>query len=145
MLVKKIKYTDFNGVEREEEAYFNLNKAEITKWLATEGDYTMDKVLERLYKERNVKKIIEIFDDLIHRSYGVLSLDGRSFIKTDEDYQKFKGTEAYSKLFMDLIGDAKQAADFFNGVIPKDMADEITRIVADHPEAIPADLKEYVS
>ena len=26
MLMKKIKYTDFNGVEREDEFYFNMSK-----------------------------------------------------------------------------------------------------------------------
>ena len=35
MLCKKIKYTDYNGNEREEEFYFNLSKAEIMKWLTT--------------------------------------------------------------------------------------------------------------
>ena len=31
MLKKTIKYTDYNGIEREEDFYFNLNKAELTE------------------------------------------------------------------------------------------------------------------
>lgn len=145
MLIKKIKYTDFNGVERIWDAYFNLNKSEITMWLATEGDYSMDKVMERLYKENNKKKIMEIFEDLIRRTYGVLSLDGVSFLKRDEDYELFKGSPAYDKLFMELISDAKAAADFFNAVIPADIAEEVGRVISDHPEAIPDELKDYIS
>lgn len=145
MLIKKIKFVDFNGVEREKEAYFNLNKAEVVKWLLTEGDYTMDKVLEKLQKESNRKKVVEIFDDLIKRSYGVLSLDGISFVKREEDYEMFKGSGAYDALFTELISDAKVAAEFFNAVIPKDLADEITRIVSGNPEGIPAELRDYIS
>lgn len=145
MLVKKIKFLDFNGVEREKEAYFNLNKSEVIKWLLTEGDYTMDKVLEKLQKESNRKKVVEIFDDLIRRSYGVLSLDGISFVKREEDYELFKGSAAYDALFIELISDAKAAAEFFNAVIPKDLADEITKVISGNPEGIPAELRDYIS
>ena len=38
MVVEKIKYTDFNGVEREEEFMFNLTEAQITEMeLTTDG------------------------------------------------------------------------------------------------------------
>lgn len=31
MIKKRIKYTDFNGVEREEDFYFNISKAELVE------------------------------------------------------------------------------------------------------------------
>ena len=56
--------------------------------------------------------------DLILKSYGVKSPDGRQFIKNQEVRDAFAQTEAYNQLFMELATDAKAAADFFAGVIP---------------------------
>lgn len=144
MYKKTITFEGVDGVERTEDFYFNINKAELTKWLTTSGDYTLDKVLERLSKERNGKKIIEIFEDLIHMSYGKQSLDGRKFEKNEEIWLDFYQTEAYSELFMELVTDAEKAAKFVNSIIPKKLADEVEKIIRENPDGIPDNLKEYV-
>lgn len=144
MLKKKIKFEDYDGNVREEEHFFNLNKAEVIKWLTTSGDYTLDKVLQRLANERNGKKIMEIFEDLIHLSYGRKSLDGRKFEKSAEIWDDFYQTEAYSILFTELVTDAKKAASFVNEIIPKSLADEVEKIIRENPEGIPDTLKDYV-
>lgn len=143
MLKKTIEFTDYNDQKRIEEHYFYLNKAEVIKWLTTSGDYTLDKVLERLSNERNGKKIMEIFEDLIHRSYGKKSLDGRKFEKSDDIWNDFYQTEAYSVLFTELVTDAKKAAEFVNAIIPKDLADEVEKIIRENPDGIPAEIKDY--
>ena len=143
MYKKTIEFTDYNDVVRKEDHYFHLNKAEVIKWLTTSGDYTLDKVLERLSTERNGKKIMEIFEDLIHRSYGRKSLDGRKFEKTEEIWNDFYQTEAYSVLFTELVTDAKKAADFVNRIIPKDLADEVEKIIKENPDGIPDAMKDY--
>lgn len=143
MLKKSITFEDYDGNERIEDHYFNLNKAETIKWLTTSGDYTLDKVLQRLATERNGKKVMEIFEELIRLSYGRKSLDGRKFEKSDEIWNDFYQTEAYSVLFTELVTDAKKAADFVNRIIPKDLSDEIEKIVKDHPEGIPDELRDY--
>lgn len=144
MLKKTVTYTDFNGEKRTEDHYFHLNKAEVTKLMITEGDYTLDKVLQRLSTERNGKKIMEIFEDLLKKSYGKQSLDGRKFEKNDEIWNDFVSTEAYSIIFMELVTDAQKAADFVNKIIPKDLADEVNKIIEEYPEGIPDELKDYV-
>lgn len=144
MYKKTITFTDYDGVERTEDFYFNLNQAEIIMWLTTSGDYTLDKVLERLKAERNGKKIMEIFEDLIHRSYGKKSLDGRKFEKTEEIWNDFYQTEAYSVLFTELVTDAQKAATFVNKIIPSSLAEEAERIIRENPEGIPAELRDYV-
>lgn len=144
MLRKVFEYTDFDGNQRKETHYFNLNKAETIKWLATSGDYTLDKVLQRLYTERNGREIISIFEDLIHRSYGVKSLDGRKFEKSEEIWNNFYQTEAYSMLFTELVTDAKKAADFVNQIIPKDLADDAEKMLKDNPDGIPNELKGII-
>jgi hypothetical protein len=145
MLRRKITYTDFDGNERNDEFYFNLTKAEVIEWLTTSGDYTLDKVMDQLSKERNGKKIIEIFKDLIYRSHGEKSLDGRLFVKTDNVKQNFMASEAYSVLFTELVTDAKKAVEFINGIIPKDIAEEINNIMESNPDGIPDDVKAYLT
>lgn len=144
MLTKKIKFKDFNDTERTEEFTFNLTKAEVMKLITTNGDYTIDKYLQRLTTERNGRKIIEMFEDIIHMAYGVISLDGRRIEKTEEIWRNFSETEAYSVLFTEIVTDAKKAAEFVNGIIPQDLADEIRKIVADNPNGIPDELKDYM-
>lgn len=143
MLIKTIEFVDYDGNKRKEQHYFNLNKAEVIKWLTTAGDYTLDKVLDRLSNERNGKKIMEHFENMIRLSYGRKSLDGRKFEKSEEIWNDFYQTEAYSVLFTELVTDAKKAAEFVNGIIPKNLADEVTKLIKEHPEEIPEALKDY--
>lgn len=137
MLKKTIEFEDYDGNMRKEDHYFNLNKAEVIKWLTTTGDYTLDKVLDRLSTERNGKKIMEIFEGLIHLSYGKKSLDGRKFEKTDEIWNDFYQTEAYSVLFTELVTDARKAAEFVNRIIPKSLSDEVEKIIKENHQALP--------
>lgn len=144
MLKKTITYTDFNGAERTEDFYFHLTQAEVIKWLTTSGDYTLDKVLERLGSERNGKKIMEIFEDLIKRSYGRKTLDGRGFEKSKKIWKEFSRTEAYSVLFTELVTDARKAAAFVNGIVPSKLADGVKQIIKNNPEGIPEEIKDYI-
>lgn len=143
MLRKTLTYDDYNGVSRTEDHYFNLTQAEIIKWLMTSGDYTLDQVLIRLSEERNGKEIIRIFEELLHLSYGRKSLDGTRFEKSEELWKNFSQTEAYSNLFMELVTDGAKAAAFINGVIPKNLAESVAKAMAENPEGIPAELKDY--
>lgn len=144
MLARKIKFTDYDGVEREQEYYFNLNKAETIMWMTTTGEYTLDKVLLRLSEERNGRRIMEIFEDLIRRSYGKKSLDGIRFEKSEEAWLEFYQSEAYSELFSELVTDAKKAAAFVNGIIPSEIAKEVSKTLIENKEGIPAELKDYI-
>lgn len=124
MLKKNIKYVDYDGNERTEDFYFNLNKAEVIELqLGTVGGLT--KTLEKIVQEKDESRIIEYFKTLILKAYGEKSADGRRFIKSQELRDAFEQTEAYSELFMELASDAKMAAEFINGVLPKEAADAI--------------------
>lgn len=144
MLVKKITFEDYFGNEVTEDCHFNLNKAEVVKWSTTDGNYTLDKKLERLFKSGNGREIMETFDELIQTSYGVISLDGKRFEKSEELTKAFVQSEAYVTLFMELVSDAKKAAEFIEAIIPKDMAAEIQKIIENNPEGIPEELRDYL-
>lgn len=125
MLKKNIKYVDYDGNERTEDFYFNLNKAEVIELqLGTVGGLT--KTLEKIVQEKDASRIIEYFKTLILKAYGEKSADGRRFIKSKELRDSFEQTEAYSELFMELASDAKMAAEFVNGVLPKEAVDAIS-------------------
>lgn len=121
MIKKSITYTDFNGVERTEDFYFNLTKAEILEMeMGTTGGLT--EMITNIVAAQDQPAIIKIFKDLVLRSYGKKSPDGRRFMKSDEIRDDFAQTEAYSQLFMELATDADAAAKFVNGIVPADVA-----------------------
>lgn len=122
MLKKTINYVDYDGNEREEDFYFNLTKAELMEMsLSTSGG--LDKYIERITKAQDTAKLIELFKDIIIKSYGVKSDDGKRFIKNSELTEEFTQTEAYSDLFTTLATDENEAAAFINGIMPKELLD----------------------
>lgn len=125
MLKKTIPYKDFNGVERKEDFYFNLSKAEIMEMqFGTVGG--LDVMLKKIIDAKDVKSIMDTFKMLILKAYGIKSDDGRRFIKSEEISKEFEQTEAYSILYMELASDDNAAAEFVNGIIPKDVATEVS-------------------
>lgn len=121
MLKKTITYTDYNGAERTEDFYFNLSKAEVMEMeMSTNGG--LAEMINRIVAAQDAPAIIKIFKDLVLKAYGEKSPDGKHFLKEDIDghplYNKFKQTEAYSQLFMELATDADAAAKFVNGIVP---------------------------
>lgn len=126
MFTKTIKYTDYNGVEREEKFSFNLTKAEIMEMeLGTVGG--LAETINRIVAAQDAPELIKLFKDLILRAYGEKSADGKRFIKNDELKEAFSQTEAYSILFMELSQDADKASEFVNGIIPADLSKELQK------------------
>lgn len=117
MLKKTITYTDYNGVERKEDFYFNLTKAEIMEMeMSISGGLT--EMINRIVAAQDAPAIVKIFKELVLKAYGVKSPDGKRFIKSDELATEFAQTEAYSQLFMELATDADAASAFVNGIVP---------------------------
>lgn len=124
MLKKTITYTDYNGVERKEDFYFNLSKAEVMEMeLSTTGG--LAEMIKRIVAAQDQPAIIKVFKDLILKAYGEKSPDGKRFIKSPELSDAFAQTEAYSILFMELATNDEAAAKFINGIVPADMAQQI--------------------
>ena len=117
MLKKTITYTDYNGVERKEDFYFNLTKAEIMEMeMSISGGLT--EMINRIVAAQDAPAIVKIFKELVLKAYGIKSPDGKRFIKSDEISTEFSQTEAYSQLFMKLATDADAASRFVNGIVP---------------------------
>ena len=120
MLKKTVTYVDYNGLERTEDFYFNLTKAEVAEMeLSVQGGFS--KMLEEIVASKDNVQIVNLFKQMVLKSYGEKSPDGRRFIKSDEIAQAFAQTEAYSEIFMELALDEKKAADFVNGIMPANL------------------------
>lgn len=134
MITKNIPYTDFNGKERIEDFNFHLNKPELLELEASyEGGWLAH--LKRIVNANNNAEIYHTMKDFILRSFGIKSEDGRRFMKSPEIRKSFEESPAFEILLMELtLGpDAtKNATDFINGVMPKDMSEP------NAPAAIPA-------
>ena len=126
MFTKKIKYTNYNGEEREVKHYFNLNKAELLEMeLVTPGGY--ENYINRIIETRDQKTLVEIFKDLILKSYGIKSDDGETFIKNDKIREEFENSEAFSELYFELATNTDSATAFVNGIIPPALAAEVKK------------------
>lgn len=118
MYKKSITYTDYNGVKRTEDFYFNISKGEMAEMeLTCPGGYA-DK-LRRIADSNDMVSIFETFKEILLKAYGRKSDDGKRFIKSEEISKEFEQSEAYSELIFELAGDGgKGITDFVVGVMP---------------------------
>lgn len=138
MLKKSITYTDYNGDKQTDECYFNLSKAELMEIQVSEkGGF--ENYLTALIEEKDSKKIYNLFKEIVLMAYGVKSADGHAFIKkkvVDGEMIKlrdeFEQTEAFSELMMELLsGGDKTIAEFINKLIPKELAEQAAKQLAE--------------
>ena len=123
MKKETIVYTDYNGVARKEDFFFNFTKAELLEMeLGTTGG--LSEMIQKIIDTHDTPAIIKIFKEIVLKAYGQKSADGKRFIKTPELTTEFMQTEAYSKLFMELATNTDKAADFINKIVPQDIAQE---------------------
>lgn len=118
-------YIDFNGVERTEDFYFNLSKAEIADMeLSTTGG--IKDMVNKILEAKDQAKLVSLFKDLIRMAYGVKSEDGRNFIKNDKVREDYFSTNAYSDLYMELATNDQFASQFFEAILPVTPTDSET-------------------
>lgn len=125
MLKKTITYTDFNGVERTEDHYFNLTDTELTEMEASvNGGFTV--MINRIIAAKDMPTIMKVFKEIILKSYGEKSADGKYLRKIAPDGHRlaedFAQTNAFDKLFMEVAFDAEKGAAFIKGIVPAERA-----------------------
>jgi hypothetical protein len=123
MYKKTINYTDFNGVDRKEDFYFNFMKAELVEMNMSTGG-GLKSFIERITNTQDQIELIKLFKELVLKAYGIKSDDGKRFIKSQELRDAFEQTNAYNELFMMLATNEKEAVKFINGIMPADLVAE---------------------
>ena len=135
MLKKVINYTDFDGNERTEEAYFNMTKSELMEFsfdmpeemteAANSENVDIEKTGIKLAEKMGRSGIFNFVKDLVIRSYGKKSEDGRRFIKNAQQTEEFTQTLAFDNFLIELFKSDQSAADFVVSIIPPDIAANI--------------------
>ena len=135
MLKKTITYTDYDGVTRTEDFYFNLSKAELVK-LTMRKNGTFEDYIRSIIAAKNVTALYTLFSDIIDMSYGKKSDDGRRFMKSPAILADFKETPAYDNLIMELATDDKASSKFIQAVMPKDLVSQARQEIKKNPNII---------
>ena len=130
-------YKDWDGNERIEDFYFNLTRAECIS-LNNKTPGGLGAVLEKIVRANDTGTIQSTFEDLLGRSFGIKSDDGRRLIKgKDQEYfRAFMETPAYDDLMCDLISIPGYAAEFFNEVIPTEQIKDLVNKIEKNAAAI---------
>lgn len=119
MLKKTITYTDYDGNERTEDFYFNLSRSEIILLeTTTPGGYAS--MLQRIIDSKDNVELMHVFTELIKKSYGIKSEDGKHFIKNESVVNDFINSAAFDQMFVEFFTTENAAADFATGIIPKE-------------------------
>ena len=135
MITRTIEYVDYDGNNRKEKLHFNLTQFEATEIAMNMPDGIIEEISEdgedkqqvamHLVEKLGGKGVISFIKDIVLKSYGVKSTDGRRFIKSEELSTEFSQTPAFSAFMMRLMTDDAEAASFINGVIPAELAAKI--------------------
>ena len=124
MIKKQITYTAYDGNERTESFWFALNQAELLE-MNLEKNGGLSNMITRITETNDYAELSRILKDLIRRSYGVKSDDGKRFVKSPAMTEEFMQTEAYSEMFTELVTDAGATSEFIQGIIPQKLAAQV--------------------
>lgn len=116
MIGLNIKYTDYDGVERNEKFYFHLSYADLIRLELTDKDGFRSKI-QKMIDSEDQQEIWRTLESIVQQSVGKKSLDGKRFDKSYEAKADFLESEAYSSFIRRMIEDANYAAEFVNGLI----------------------------
>jgi hypothetical protein len=130
MLKKTIQYTNYNDEEVSEDFYFNFTKLEAMEMLEVED---LEAKIDALTKSEDAREAYLFFKELILKSYGEKSLDGKRFIKSSELTEAFTQSPACDELIIELLQDAKQGALFIEGTLPAKLVAEAKAAQAASP------------
>lgn len=152
MYTVPITYTDLDDVVVTDKVDFNLTKTELLEYVganidvsnitAENNDEMMEYAQKKLLKKLNFSTgadIIGFIKDLILRSYGVKSEDGKSFIKVLPDgtklADKFVQTLAFDALMTMLTDDPNKADEFMFAIMPRSIAESVKKRQATEEKA----------
>lgn len=118
-----ITYENFNGETKTKQVNFNLTEAELTK---LQKDYLdvggINKVMDEAIASGDTKQLLDFFELLVHRSYGIKSADGEEFDKSPEIMAHFEFQAYYSNLYMSFFEDEGRVGQaFIRAVMPADL------------------------
>lgn len=123
------KYVDYNGVEKTETFWFNLNRVELAK-LALGPKGGLDGLIEEITRTSDVGRVLDLIQEILLMSYGRKTPEGR-FAKTDENghsyAREFEQTVAFETIYMELFENVDSLIAFIKGVVPAQLKADVER------------------
>lgn len=120
MLKKTFTYTDFNGNEQTEDFYFHISASEAVEFEFSDNR-RMTNILNAIVDEKDNRRILAMFKEIVLMAVGRKSEDGRRFVKNDDIREDFKSSPAYDQLFLSLMTDGDASASFIRAILPDDV------------------------
>lgn len=129
MLKKVVNYEDFDGNNVTEELYFNMTQTElvemsmdlpdgITNAIGDGENVDQEVAAAKVIEALGGKGIFAFVKQLLLKSYGRKTANGRGFEKSEELTKEFSQSLAFDTIFMELMSDDVKAAEFVNNIIP---------------------------
>ena len=126
MLKKTITYEDWNGKVRTDDFYFNLTRVECAELEFGLGPgKSLTESFQTLIDNNDMGVIIATIKDILLKSYGIKSEDGKRFMKSQEIRDSFEQNPAFEIVYMELATNAEYAADFLTSIIPKSFSEQL--------------------
>ena len=101
MITKQLKYTDFNGNDKEETVYFHLTEVEVFR-VAAKGKGGLADRLISLLRSEEIGEAFAMVEEIIGEAYGVKTLDG-GFRHSTDDLRRWRETQGYSDFIVGLL------------------------------------------
>lgn len=133
MLKKTITFEDLEGNKLTEDFYFHLTKADIAEMELSEKGGLTDHV-KKIIAAEDGPQLVALMKDLLVKTVGHRSEDGRRFIKNQAIIDDFVQSDAYSELFVELATNAESAAAFIRGVVPASMQEAVDTGMSENVE-----------
>lgn len=126
MIIKTLTFKNFLGETETSDFYFNMSEGELTllqvRAIDQKHESFTDK-LDKIAKGIQGKELADVIEDLVLKSYGVKSTDGKLFVKNPQILEEFTSSGAYSVLITELFSLEGSLAEFVNGVVPEDLVE----------------------
>src|SRR5690606_27235460 len=90
------------------------------------------------------KKLTEVLKSFIEASHGVRSDDGAEFIKSTENWLRFKGSGAYDVFFLELFETDNAMAEFVRGIIPKELREAAEEKISNADISVEAKYEQFL-
>lgn len=133
MFKDTITYVDYDGVERTETFYFNFSKSELAKFQASIPG-GLDNRLSEISAAKDMPAMMRFFNEIIMKSYGEKSHDGRRFMKGDNDElaKAFAETPAYDIFFQKIFMSDGYMVSFLTEIMPPEFREKIRPALEDY-------------
>ncbi|AXH44588.1 hypothetical protein SEA_MEDIUMFRY_42 [Arthrobacter phage MediumFry] len=124
MIKKTLTFKNFRGETETEDFYFNMSEGELTlmqvRAIDQKNESFSDK-LDKISKGLQGAELADVIEDLVLRSYGIKSSDGKKFRKNPDILEDFTSSGAYSVLITELFSIEGSLTEFINLVVPEDL------------------------